>query len=203
MLTVDCPPRASPRRLRSTLNLASSSASNFIIRSRSAASVDALASLRYRLIFSRLTNLSIAVSRARIVHLPIAGQFLWPTRNFCCRSCRAKPCLLCEPSVVGSTNRTIGALEDYRRAGETGSIRFDAGWNVAVRGRTFDHQDTLGSPLLARRCFLDTLLGVTCYTPHGHWAANRWTTNARPSPLISDRQRICAWRPRLPPPSAR
>ena len=50
-------------RLISNLNLASSSASNFIISDRSVAFVDPLASLRYRLIFSRVTNLSTAASK--------------------------------------------------------------------------------------------------------------------------------------------
>jgi hypothetical protein len=44
------------------LNLASSSVSKFKIRERSAALVDSPASLRYRLIFSRLTKLSIAAA---------------------------------------------------------------------------------------------------------------------------------------------
>ena len=39
--------------------------------------------------------------------------------------------------------------------GEGAPIRFNAGWNVATRGRTFDHQDTHGiASLLGGEAFL-------------------------------------------------
>jgi hypothetical protein len=62
-LTADRASEASPLRLCSNLNLAPSSASNFMIRDRSVESVDPLASLRYRSIFSRVTNLFMAASQ--------------------------------------------------------------------------------------------------------------------------------------------
>jgi hypothetical protein len=78
---------ASPLRLSSNLILATSSASNFMILDRSIESVDSLASLRYRSIFSRLMNLSTAASYGhrtfnRLRLLEVAASSMSGTGHF-------------------------------------------------------------------------------------------------------------------------
>jgi len=51
----------------------------------------------------------------------------------------ANPCLPGEPFVFGSTDRAEGAPEEHRRPVEAGTIRFNAGRNLASRIRTSDH----------------------------------------------------------------